>query len=72
MEIKLNLTEAETIMLFRSVCEFKWRSSEEYDDFIKHGFTEDPKGKELVEIAKDKIYKSEILIHQINKALKNF
>ena len=72
MDITLDLTEAETMMLFQAVCEFKWRSAEEYNEFIKHGFSEDPKGKELVAIAKDKLYKSEVLIHQINKALKNF
>ena len=72
MEITLNLSKAETMVLFQAVCEFKWRKEDELQSMLRHGFTEDPKGNELIAIAKDNIFKSEIFIHQINKALKNF
>lgn len=71
MEIKLNLSRAELLILFQAVCEFKWRSEDELKSMLRHSFTADPKGNELVAITKDKIFKSEVFIHQINKSLNN-
>ena len=71
MEIKLNLSKAELMVLFQAVCEYKWRSEDELKSMLRHDFTHDPKGSELVAIAKDKIFKSEVFIHQINKSLNN-
>ena len=72
MKIELNLTKDLTMVLFQAVCEFKWRSEDELKSMIRHNFTDDPKGNELVAIAKDKVFKSEVFIHQINKELNNF